>query len=96
MSDFARKCGDYSVLSATDLKLLALTYDVEKELHHGNVDHLKTAPTMQKSTTFYNPAQQQQNKDNAPGFYNGHGNNNEEDNTEVTQMTTHLIFNRKN
>lgn len=41
--NFAKKTGDYSVLSATDLKVLALQYTLEREAH-GNVDHLRTEP----------------------------------------------------
>jgi len=39
--DFAKKTGDYASLSATDLKVLALQYTLEKEVH-GNVEHLRT------------------------------------------------------
>lgn len=41
--DFARKTGDFTSLSAVDLRVLALTYTMEKELK-GNVDHLRKEP----------------------------------------------------
>ncbi|KAM3958365.1 RNA-binding protein NOB1 [Aphomia sociella] len=46
VSDFAKKTGDYTSLSATDIKVMALTYQLEKE--NVGVEHLKTEPTMQK------------------------------------------------
>ena len=35
---FARKTGDYSVLSRTDIELLALTYDLECERNGGDLE----------------------------------------------------------
>ncbi|KAJ3086608.1 Nin1 binding protein [Quaeritorhiza haematococci] len=43
VSAFAKKTGDFAVLSITDLKVLALTYMLEKELNSG-VAHLRTEP----------------------------------------------------
>lgn len=42
MTDFTKKTGDYRSLSATDIRLLALTYQLEKR--HVGVDHIKTVP----------------------------------------------------
>jgi len=42
VSDFARKCGDYSALSLTDLKLIALTYQLE--VLEGGGAHLRKEP----------------------------------------------------
>lgn len=42
VSDFARKTGDYRSLSAVDLKVMALAYQLEKE--HVGTDHIKSAP----------------------------------------------------
>lgn len=42
VSDFARKCGDYSALSLTDLKLIALTYQLE--VLEGGEAHLRKEP----------------------------------------------------
>jgi RNA-binding protein NOB1 len=41
--DFARKTGDFSSLSVVDLRVLALTYTIEKETK-GNVEHLRKEP----------------------------------------------------
>lgn len=46
VSDFAIKTGDYRSLSATDIKVMALTYQIEKE--KVGTEHLKNEPTMQK------------------------------------------------
>lgn len=46
--EFSKKTGDYSSLSATDIKVMALTYQMEKE-KLGTVEHLKKEPTMQKT-----------------------------------------------
>lgn len=49
VSEFARKTGDYGVLSSTDIALIALGYEIDVDLH-GNTDHLnkledQAAPT---------------------------------------------------
>eukprot|EP00123_Amoebidium_parasiticum_P009386 comp19436_c0_seq1/m.22565 comp19436_c0_seq1/g.22565 ORF comp19436_c0_seq1/g.22565 comp19436_c0_seq1/m.22565 type:complete len:567 (-) comp19436_c0_seq1:550-2250(-) len=43
VSEFAKKTGDYRSLSAVDIRVLALTYMLEKELV-GTVDHLRKEP----------------------------------------------------
>ena len=40
---FARKTGDYASLSAVDMRVIALTYTLEKEIK-GSVEHLRTEP----------------------------------------------------
>lgn len=52
VTEFSKKTGDYSSLSATDIKVIALTYQLEKE--KVGSDHLKTAPETQKTITFQN------------------------------------------
>ncbi|CAG9790773.1 unnamed protein product [Diatraea saccharalis] len=47
VTDFSKKTGDYTSLSATDIKVMALTYQLEKEKI--GTDHLKTEPTMQRT-----------------------------------------------
>ena len=54
MSDFARKTGDYSTLSAADLAVLAVTYDLEAQ--HCGTEHLKTEPTVSRTINFYKPS----------------------------------------
>lgn len=42
MTEFSKKTGDYPSLSATDIKVLALTYQLEQE--HVGAGHLKKEP----------------------------------------------------
>lgn len=51
VTDFSKKTGDYTSLSATDIKVIALTYQLEKEIIGS--EHLKTEPTMQKTVKVY-------------------------------------------
>ena len=46
ITEFSKKTGDYRSLSATDIKVMALTYQLEKEKI--GTEHLKTDPTAQK------------------------------------------------
>ncbi|XP_065202679.1 RNA-binding protein NOB1-like [Planococcus citri] len=46
VSDFAKKTGDYSSLSSTDIKLIALTYQLE--LENVGRDHLRKSPIMKR------------------------------------------------
>ncbi|XKL60705.1 hypothetical protein PGB90_007762 [Kerria lacca] len=46
ITEFAKKTGDYTSLSATDLKLIALTYQLETQ-NVGN-EHLRKSPILQK------------------------------------------------
>lgn len=47
VTEFSKKTGDYTSLSATDIKVMALAYQMEKE--KVGTDHLKKEPTMQKT-----------------------------------------------
>jgi RNA-binding protein NOB1 len=49
VTEFSKKTGDYPSLSATDIQVLALTYELEKQLV-GN-EHLKTEPTIIRTQT---------------------------------------------
>lgn len=42
VTEFAKKTGDYTSLSATDIKVIALTYQLEKEKI--GTDHLRSKP----------------------------------------------------
>ena len=57
----AKKTGDYPALSAVDIKVMALTYQLEKEML--GADHININPTVQKTVTT------KQNKCNIAGFY---------------------------
>ncbi|XP_015108916.1 RNA-binding protein NOB1 [Diachasma alloeum] len=47
VTEFAKKTGDYTSLSATDIKVIALTYQLEKE--KVGTDHLKESPAIVKT-----------------------------------------------
>lgn len=48
VTEFAKKTGDYISLSATDIKVIALTYQLEKE--KVGTDHLRTEPEVSQTT----------------------------------------------
>ncbi|PSN57590.1 hypothetical protein C0J52_00534 [Blattella germanica] len=50
ITDFSKKTGDYPSLSSTDIKVMALTYQLEKE--KVGTSHLNTTPTVKKEITF--------------------------------------------
>jgi len=57
--DFSKETGDYTYLSLTDLKVLALTYTLEMETH-GGVEHLRAVPqqvveTDERPSGFFTP-----------------------------------------
>lgn len=51
VTEFSKKTGDYPSLSATDIKVMALTYQLEKELV--GVEHLRTEPIVKKEVNIY-------------------------------------------
>lgn len=51
VTDFSKKTGDYPSLSATDIKVMALTYQLEKELI--GIEHLRTEPIVKKEVNVY-------------------------------------------
>jgi len=56
VAEFSKKTGDYASLSATDLKVLAVAYDLEVE--HVGTDHLNKEPKINKTVEFYKPGTQ--------------------------------------
>lgn len=48
--EFSKKTGDYASLSLTDMKVLALTYQIEKE--KVGIDHIRTAPVVNKTISY--------------------------------------------
>jgi RNA-binding protein NOB1 len=50
VTEFSKKTGDYPSLSATDIKVMALAYQLEKE--GVGTDHLKKEPQVNRSVTF--------------------------------------------
>jgi len=55
VTEFSKKTGDYASLSITDLKVLAVTYDLQVEKEGS--DHLKDEPVVKKTVQFYKPSQ---------------------------------------
>ena len=53
VTDFARKTGDFVSLSATDIKVVALTLMLE--IRHLGQEHLPTEPQIKKTIEFYKP-----------------------------------------
>jgi len=66
ITEFSKKTGDYPTLSATDVKVMALTYQLEKEKN--GVEHLRTEPVLQKPIIDTNTSPHAGNLDIA-GFY---------------------------
>lgn len=66
VTDFSKKTGDYPSLSATDIKVMALTYQLEKEYVGSN--HIRTAPVMARTINLGNPNVPDMNAD-LTGFY---------------------------
>ena len=48
VTDFTKKTGDYRSLSAIDIRVMALSYQLEKE--HVGTDHIKTVPEKKVKT----------------------------------------------
>lgn len=58
VAEFARKTGDFAALSANDLKILALTYTIDCEIH-GNNERLRKEPV--KNTSVAKPVVEKKN-----------------------------------
>ena len=85
VTEFSKKTGDYASLSATDIKVIALTYRLEKE--KVGTDHLRTDPIV-KNTVDSNANKDEKLCTPVAGFYmpeqerNGINEEDEEDNLE--------------
>lgn len=68
VSEFAKKTGDFATLSLTDLSVLALTYQLEKQ--NVGVEHLRKEPLV--AQTIFSATQPKEMKDQfaIAGFYN--------------------------
>ena len=60
VTDFSKKTGDYASLSATDIKVIALTLMLEKR-QNGD-QHLNQEPQMKKTVEFYKPGENANSK----------------------------------
>lgn len=65
VTEFSKKTGDYPSLSATDIQIMALTYQLEKEMV--GTEHLRTEPVFQKTVKLTNGAPDMQ--PDVTGFY---------------------------
>nr|XP_018905195.1 PREDICTED: RNA-binding protein NOB1 [Bemisia tabaci] len=75
VTEFSKKTGDYRSLSATDIKIIALTYQLEKE--KVGSDHLATEPKQQKEICATKKSVI--NLTSIPGFYYPKSKNADED-----------------
>ena len=67
MTEFAKKTGDYPSLSATDIKVIALTYRYERE--KVGTSHLKTEPIKSKQIVDSSIKKPEEIPKNVVGFY---------------------------
>ncbi|XP_070506371.1 RNA-binding protein NOB1 [Chironomus tepperi] len=68
VTEFSKKTGDFATLSATDIKVVALTYDLEKQLVGTN--HLRKEPIAAQTHYTAKPTEESKNRNQLPGFYN--------------------------
>ena len=85
VTEFSKKSGDYGALSATDIKVIALTYMLEAATV--GTAHLKEIPTIKRTTEFYNPKPEAKPQDTVstavPGFYMPSDESEEESEDEI-------------
>lgn len=67
ITEFSKKTGDYPSLSATDIKVMALTYQLEKE--KVGTDHLHTEPVMQQKVNIVTKNVAPEINPNITGFH---------------------------
>ncbi|XP_017786399.1 PREDICTED: RNA-binding protein NOB1 [Nicrophorus vespilloides] len=67
VADFAKKTGDFQCLSGTDIKVIALAYQMEKELV--GTDHLRQEPIHQRTIKITTTKQKIDLKEDIAGFY---------------------------
>lgn len=67
VTEFSKKTGDYPSLSATDLKVIALTYQLEKE--HVGIEHIRSEPITQKTVNVVTTHADNNLKADVVGFF---------------------------
>ncbi|XP_040569741.1 RNA-binding protein NOB1 isoform X2 [Lepeophtheirus salmonis] len=85
VNEFSKKTGDFPALSATDIMVIALTYDYH--LQYIGEDTLKDVPTMNKTINFYKPGDESYTPSAMAGFYDG---DNNESSISVENVTENL------
>lgn len=84
--------GDYPSLSATDIKVMALTYQLEKE--YVGIDHLRTKPLIQRSVNvFTNKSATPEMHTDVSGFYLPGNRTNTRTNSECTSVNSDHVDN---
>lgn len=68
VSDFAKKTGDFATLSLTDLTILALTYQMEKE--KVGISHLRSEPLVAQTVFSVQKPAEMKDQFSIAGFYN--------------------------
>ncbi|CAN2389431.1 NIN1 RPN12 binding protein 1 homolog (S. cerevisiae), partial [Pristimantis euphronides] len=83
VTDFSKKTGDYVSLSATDIKVLALTYQLEVE--HVGTEHIRKEPPEKVSIS--TTAQHPETPVNVAGFHFPSKSTDKKDDSPKTQVT---------
>merc|ERR1719334_1696013 len=89
VSAFAKKTGDYRSLSATDIRLIALTYQLEKE--HAGVAHLRLDPPKKPESVIISSKRNESQDSTIAGFYLGDLNKNLDKPTQKKKVVDDLI-----
>ncbi|XP_044743917.1 RNA-binding protein NOB1 [Chrysoperla carnea] len=67
VTEFSKKTGDYRSLSSTDIKIIALTYQLEKQLV--GIKHLRQEPVQTKEVKINTSKPSNEIKENVVGFF---------------------------
>lgn len=89
VSAFAKKTGDYRSLSATDVKLIALTYQLEKE--HVGTSHLRCEPSKKPESVIITSRRNDTQDSTIAGFYLGDLNKHHDKPTQKKKVVDDLI-----
>lgn len=90
ITEFSKKTGDYPSLSATDIQVMALTYQLEKE--KVGIDHLRTEPVMQKAVVTMKKVTTKMSAD-VTGFYRPGKSKKIEEANENVEKTVEEVLN---
>lgn len=86
VTEFAKKTGDYASLSGIDMKVIALTYEFEKE--NVGVDHLRLEPVVSQTVVSKEKPEELHDNSKLAGFYTPQkGDDSDDDSEEVEEET---------
>ncbi|XP_025833910.1 RNA-binding protein NOB1 [Agrilus planipennis] len=93
VTEFSRKTGDYPSLSATDIKVIALAYQLEKE--KVGTAHIRTEPLVQRSVNIITNKSVAELKADTVGFYLPEKNKNDKHkfDTDLTDRSKDVLEN---